>query len=120
MSHDPISAKDAAQLMARLARRPEVNGLDSEDEGSEAEALASALVDIAESFQVALEEHFPRIANSEATGDELIDAVDDLREELRHVLYHLHDSRSLRMLFEPGRDYTLPHGAPAVEDVRDD
>jgi hypothetical protein len=97
-----LSAQDAARLLERLSRCSEVTQLDSAEEGSEAEALVHALVDIAESLRAALEEHYPRIGDPGAADEELLDAIDDLREELGHVLYHLHDSRTFRIFLRAG------------------
>lgn len=99
------------RLQGRLVESAEITGPgDTAEREAEAEALALALVDIRESLRAALDEHYPRIAAADASDAELAEAIADLREELRHVVYHVHDSRFLRAVFEPGRDYSRPGG----------
>ncbi len=108
MTKQALSVKDLPRLAERLARLPAIAERRGAEEGSEPEKLAHALIDIAESFEAALIRHYPRLARPEASDEELMDAIEDLREQLRHVVYHAHDSEFLRTVFEPGRDYTLP------------
>ncbi len=108
MTERALSANDLPRLAERLARLPAIAKRRAAEQGSEAESLAHALIDIAESFEAALVRHYPRLADPEASDEELMDAIEDVREELRHVVYHAHDSEFLRSVFEPGRDYTLP------------
>lgn len=59
----------------------------------QADAIGHALVDIAESIQRIYIELIPKVLNEQESSEEVFqDAVWDLREEFRHIDYHIQDS----------------------------
>jgi hypothetical protein len=64
-------------------------------EESEAERLAHALCDIRDSFDKYLHVLFPKLV---AAGDEeVMDCLEEIGDEVRHIAYHLRDSKFLLM-----------------------
>lgn len=60
----------------------------------EVEAIVHALVDISESFEKLYAEIIPNILNSsEFDIDDLKDKIWDVREEFRHIDYHIKDAK---------------------------
>lgn len=81
-------------LIERLSACPLIARYGQDEAGT----LAKAFVDFEEAFRKFLEEYLPKLANPSVKGDELEDLLLDIREEFRHVLYHLHDPLFLRIL----------------------
>ncbi len=64
-----------------------------EDEEA-AEAVVHALIDISESVEKIYGELVPNILNaSDSNADDLKDKLWDIREEFRHVEYHMKDAK---------------------------
>ena len=60
----------------------------------EADAIVHALVDIAVSIDKVYLDILPGLLNdSETTAENLKERLWDLREEFRHIDYHIHDSK---------------------------
>lgn len=95
-----LHVQEMLRLEARLAGNPTVARYDDGIEGAEANRLALALSDIEDSLRTTLERHLPRLAAADISEDALSDALLDVKEELGHVLYHLHDSRFFRDLLD--------------------
>ncbi len=72
----------------------------------EPETLAHALSDIEESARKLLDEQIPRLLDPKVEGGDLQDLLFDIREECRHILYHLHDPQFFRAL-EPTHDWLI-------------
>ena len=72
--------------------------------GEEAETLAHAFSDIEKSLRIFLEEQLPKLADASGKGEALEELLLDIREEFRHVLYHLHDPEFFRVL-EPTHEW---------------
>ena len=72
------------------------------DEGDHKEAweLAYGLADLEESFERIMSTWLPKLIRSDATDDELVDALHDIGEEFRHILYHIKASRYYDYLHE--------------------
>lgn len=103
------STKDFVGLVERLSCQEPIRSLDVEGQPAEAEALAHACVDIETSLREALAARFPVIFDPNVTGDRLLEAVAELREDLRHILYHVEDAAYLRLILEsPGDGDPLP------------
>jgi hypothetical protein len=88
------------ELIARLSQVPQVKQFDDNDH-SEAETLAHAFLDLERSCQKFVNEHLPRVFDPHLTNEDLVDALFDIGEEFRHILYHVRDPRFYRYL-EPG------------------
>lgn len=89
-----------AKLVEVLANSRGVRaaGAARKDEPAEA-TLAHALADIDEECRTFANEYLPRVMNA-TNPDELDDALADLREGLRHLVYHVNDSPYLRMILD--------------------
>jgi hypothetical protein len=77
----------------------EIDVVTRRDEGDEFEArtLAYSLVEIEESCRCYLD----RLAKLEA-GEAPLDQLEEMSEDLRHILYHIRDSRFLRVIDPAG------------------
>ena len=99
MSQQKLPADQVARkaLADRLSKCPEVA---KHDDGVEKEAgtLAHAFGDLEESFRAFLDGQLPRLMNDKASPAELFDALLDIGEEFRHILYHIHDPKFYRYL----------------------
>lgn len=82
---------DADKLLDVLQKNPRFSR-------ERAEALVHAMVDIAESMNKVYGETLPRLlSDPNASPDVLQDRVWELREEFRHIDYHVHDSGVLEL-----------------------
>jgi hypothetical protein len=88
------------ELSARLAACDLVTRLDPD----EPETLAIALADIEESMRRFLETQLPRLTDTAVRGEALEELLFDIREEFRHIAYHLHDPHFFRVI-EPTHDW---------------
>jgi hypothetical protein len=70
----------------------------------EAGTLVHAFSDLEESFRRFLDEQLPKLADPAVKGEELEDLLLDIREEFRHILYHLHDPEFFRVV-EPTHNW---------------
>lgn len=61
----------------------------------EAEAFAYAIVNIKESMDKIYDEILPKIINADLSKFELQDLIWDIREEFRHIDYHIKDGKLL-------------------------
>lgn len=87
------------QLEQRLSKIPEIAQFDKPAE-PQGHTLTHALAGWEDSFSRFLTELLPKLLNEKATNHELIDTVHDIGDELRHVLYHVHDVKYFRYLLE--------------------
>jgi hypothetical protein len=83
-----------AELTKRLGERPLITKYGPD----EPETLAHSFSDLEESFHRFLGEQLPKLIDSSTTGDVLDDLLLDIREEVRHILYHLQDPEFFRIL----------------------
>jgi hypothetical protein len=98
-----LQTKEAlAELGDRLAGCPMVAQYGAEEPG----ALLLAVSDLEGSFRVFLDEQLPKLADPTVQGEQLEDLLMDIREEFRHVLYHLHDPEFFRVV-EPTHDWLI-------------
>jgi hypothetical protein len=89
-------------LRERLASCPVLVRFGSEEAGT----LVHAFSDLEESLRVFLDEQLPKLADPSVQGEQLEDLLLDIREEFRHVLYHLHDPEFFRAM-EPTHDWLV-------------
>jgi hypothetical protein len=61
--------------------------------------LAYDLGDIIQSMQLVITTHWPQLMAS-SSADIAAEALDGIREELRHILYHIKDSAFLSLIEE--------------------
>lgn len=84
----PNFDEDQSRILLNLLRSHQV----VPDE--EADAIVHALTDIGVSIEKVYFDIIPRIlSNPEISIDDLRDRLWDLREEFRHIDYHIHDSK---------------------------
>jgi len=81
-----------AWLTGILAKSQKVNALNTLEE-NQAATLAHAFLDMEESFNVILNELLPKFKNADLDGKDVDDILLDIGEELRHILYHVHDPK---------------------------
>jgi hypothetical protein len=84
------------EVLSRCAR---VRQFDRPDE-LEASTLAHAFLDLEESFRSFVEQQLPDLMRGDLTEAEVCDKLDDIGDELRHILYHVRDARFYRYLTE--------------------
>jgi hypothetical protein len=85
-------AKKYDSLIAILRKSKKVNSLDSDNE-MEAVRLAHAILDMSDSFKAISEQLIPKLTSNEITSEEIEEILLDIGEELRHVVYHIKDTR---------------------------
>ncbi len=89
-------------LAQRLAACPALKRFPNPTE--EGQSIAYSLSDLEGSMRVFLDEQLPKLADPSVQGEELEDLILDVREEFRHILYHLHDPEFFRVV-EPTHDW---------------
>ncbi len=99
---NPLSSAEAMKALAeRLERCPQIAKLN--DEGhNEAWTLAHSLSDLADASDAYLK-ILPTLLDESLQGDELIQRLIEVGNELQHMLYHLEDPRFFRQLLGPLR-----------------
>jgi hypothetical protein len=104
MTNEPLLKETAAMdsLAQRLAESPVLSRFPNPK--GEAESLAYSLSDLEGSMRVFLNEQLPKLADPTVQGEALEDLLLDVREEFRHILYHLHDPEFFRVV-EPTHDW---------------
>lgn len=94
MNHEQklLTARNAKHLGDRLAKIHSVSQFDlpGEPQGG---TIAHALSDFEDSFSVVLDELLPKLLDETKSAKELDDLLLDIGEELRHILYHIQDTR---------------------------
>jgi hypothetical protein len=70
----------------------------------EAWSLAYSLEHLERSMHVFLNEQLPVLLDPTIEGEKLEDLLNDIREEFRHILYHIHDPKFLRLV-EPTHEW---------------
>ena len=70
----------------------------------EAGTLVHAFSELEESFRAFINEQLPKLTDPSVRGEQLEDLPLDIREEFRHILYHIHDPEFFRLV-EPTHDW---------------
>lgn len=86
------------QIAERLSKLPEVTRYDK-GEHKEAWDLAHSFLDLEESFTKYKEDHLPKLTKQNLSDKELNDALLDIGEEFRHILYHIANPKFYEYLF---------------------
>lgn len=89
-------------LAERLAASPALKRFPNPTE--EGQSIAYSLSDLEGSMRVFLDEQLPKLVDPSVQGEALEDLILDVREEFRHILYHLHDPEYFRVM-EPTHDW---------------
>jgi hypothetical protein len=98
---EPSAMESLAQ---RLAASPALKRFPNPTE--EGQSIAYSLSDLEGSMRVFLDEQLPKLADPTVQGEALEDLILDVREEFRHILYHLHDPEFFRVV-EPTHDWLV-------------
>lgn len=87
-----LTARSAKDLADRLAKVPSVSQFDLPDE-PQGSTIAHALSDLEDSFSMVVNELLPKLLDETKSAEELDELLLDIGEELRHILYHIKDTR---------------------------
>lgn len=87
-------------LRERLAGCPMVAQYGPDEPGT----MVHAFSDLEESCRTFLNEQLPKLTDPSVQGEQLEDLLMEVREEFRHMLYHLHDPKFFRLV-EPTHDW---------------
>ncbi len=93
-----LDAAGRRLVVEKLSKLKRVRQFDREGE-PQAETLGHALSDIEEAMLEVLAEHLPALQSAE-TDQAVEDALDDIGDSLRHILYHINDTRYFAYLKE--------------------
>lgn len=80
-------------LVEVLAQSPRVARFDSEN-FVEADALANAIVDMEKTFKVLIADVFPKLLASIGSAEATDEALWEMRDNLRHIVYHIKDCKT--------------------------
>jgi hypothetical protein len=64
----------------------------STKEENQADTLANSFIDIEEALKI-INEQIPQLYQKDLTSDEVDELILEIGEELRHILYHIEDTR---------------------------
>jgi len=92
-------AEDWKSLAEKLSSLERVRRHDDADH-NEAWTLAHAFADLEESSRKFLDVQLPKLVANDLTGEERLDLLFEIGEELRHILYHIRDPRFYKYLGE--------------------
>jgi|TARA_B110000908_G_scaffold126595_1_gene148536 hypothetical protein len=87
------------KLSKNLSKSEKVNSLDGK-KNIESSTLAHAFLDITESTSLITKELIIKLMSDKISENEVDDILLDIGEELRHILYHIKDSKYYSYLFE--------------------
>ena|SRR5690242_4659586 len=90
---------ELSKLAKLLQQCPQVTRYDSGTE-KEAWTLAHDLLDLQESCRAFTEGLLPKLLDSKVTPEERFGVLVEVGEELRHMLYHIKDSRFYKYVSE--------------------
>lgn len=85
-------------LTENLDRSEKVRSFNGKSE-KEAETLALALLDSEESFKKIMAK-IPKLESQNSDKEEIDETLHEIEVELKHILYHIYDSKRYRHLFE--------------------
>ena len=80
------------QLTDVLSRCEKVHRYDLPNE-PQASTLAHAFLDLEVSFRRFIDQHLPALMRRGISEQEICDRLQDIGEELRHIVYHVRDMR---------------------------
>ena len=92
--------KEIDDLRERLAACAMVSQYGTEEPGT----FVHAFSDLEESCRTFLDRQLPQLADPTIKGEDLENLLMDIREEFRHILYHMHDPEFFRLV-EPTHDW---------------
>jgi hypothetical protein len=72
----------------------------STNDENQADTLANALIDIEQSLKKIIDEDIPKLYLNDLNEEDVDDLILDIGEELKHLLYHIKDSKVYNYLFD--------------------
>ena len=93
--HDNSRVKQVIGLQTVLSRLPSVTRFDTQ-EHCESDALAHAIDDLDASFRAFSQNIVPRLLREGLDSESVQDILLEIREELRHVVYHIRDCKTFK------------------------
>jgi hypothetical protein len=94
-----LTVERVIELEKRLSQIPSVAQFDLAEE-PEGHRLAHALSHWEDSFAAVLDNVLPKVADERTSAEDLADALNDVGEELRHILYHINDVKFFGYLLD--------------------
>ena len=94
-----LTPEVVALLTRRLRAVPAVVRLNAPNE-PQAATIAYALAELERSFREVVNNQLPRLLDQTIGADQLYEALLDLGEEFRHILYHLKDAAFYSYILE--------------------
>lgn len=94
-----IKGSQEINILAKKFQKYECVSKFDSDNDPEAWRLAHSLIDLEESFKEILNNSLPVLRKADSE-EEIHDALLDIGEELRHILYHIKDPKFFSYLFE--------------------
>jgi hypothetical protein len=85
----PFTVKELTDRLGKIASVAQFDAPD-EPQGS---TIANALSDLEDSFSIVLNNLLPKLLDQTKSPEELDDVLLDIGEELRHILYHIRDTK---------------------------
>jgi hypothetical protein len=79
-------------LVNNFRKLDKINSYDSDKE-KESDTLANAILDIAESSSLIVNELVPKLTANDISESQIEDILHEIGEEFRHILYHIKDSK---------------------------
>lgn len=100
MPKDVSAWSKNVRITAHVLREAHV--VDHFDDGDhiEADAIAHALWDMDESFRKLTNEVFPKILDENLTAEQVREILFEVREDLRHAVYHIADCKFLKDILD--------------------
>lgn len=96
-----MDPENVSALIDRLQQSDRIRKYDDRDR-QEAAILAHAFKDLETSFRTFLDEQLPKILNPQISTEELEEALAQIGEEFRHILYHLREPHYFRYVVNDG------------------
>ena len=106
---------ESVEAMKALEKRLERCSAVSRYGKEEAMSLAYNLAELEEAMRAFLREQLPKLVDPNVEGQELGDLLVEIRVDLQHILYHIHDPQFFRVV-EPTHDWlALSEGKKAQD-----
>jgi len=85
-------------IAENLRKSRKVNSYD-DDQERESDTLAHSILDMEGSFKEVLNE-IPKLSSKSVTEEDIDEALLNIGEQLRHILYHIRDAKFYKYIYE--------------------
>lgn len=103
-SHSVERLQELAGILARCSKVTEFN----QDDTQEAWTLADDFIDLDQSFRTFSQELLPKLVRGGLESKQIEEALHDIGEEFRHILYHIRSSKFYKYVDENAMDRENP------------